>query len=514
MSHTDDLLWALGLFGSIVLVTALVNRVRTKHRPRVRRLVTLYVLYGAALGTGFGFDTLDMPTWSSSCFAAAQLMQAYLIVSIIGALGFSVLLPTLGMELPLIASDLLVGLGYVVTTLTILARHGLDPTSALVSGAVVSAVLAISLQNTIGNVLGGVALQLDGSIHEGDWIQLENGRQGRVRAVRWRHTVVEARDYSTIIVPNAQLLASNIIILGKRDGTTAPQRVGVTFNVDFRYPPSRVIEVVELALRDAPIENVAPDPQPRVVCVELAETVSSVARYSANFSIQDLGDDLLTSSRVRARVYTALRRAGIPLAVPTTRQVVEVQDEDRAKRRESRQTDERLASLKTVHLFRAFTEDELRQLASGMTHSLYTAGERITRQGAVAHSLYVMTSGAVEVRTLVDRDGDGPDRGQPVTVAQITAPGYFGEMGLITGEPRTADVIAVTDVDCFLLGKETFEIVMLGRPKIADELSETLAQRKVELMSIKEGLDAKAMKARHASERARILGGIKAFFGL
>jgi len=63
-------------------------------------------------------------------------------------------------------------------------------------------------------------------------------------------------------------------------------------------------------------------------------------------------------------------------------------------------------------------------------------------------------------------------------------------------------------------GQETFEAVMLGRPKIAEELSETLAQRKVELMAVKEGLDAKAMKARHASERDRILGGIKAFFGL
>jgi CRP-like cAMP-binding protein len=336
-----------------------------------------------------------------------------------------------------------------------------------------------------------------------------------VRAVRWRHTVVETRDYSTIIVPNAQLLSSSIQILGKRDGLAVPQRFAVTFHIDFRYPPSRVIEVVTAALLDAPIENVASEPKPSCVCVDLAgDTVASVARYTAGFYIQELADDVTTQSRVRARIYTALRRAGIPLAVPATRQFVEVQDEDRAKRRESRQTDERLASLKTVQLFRAFTEDELRQLASGMTHSLYTAGERITRQGAVAHSLYVVTAGTVEVRTYVDPDGPGPELVQPVTVAQITAPGFFGEMGLITGEPRTADVVALSDVDCFLLGKETFEAVMLGRPKIADELSETLAQRKVELMAIKEGLDAKAMKARHASERERILGGIKGFFGL
>src|ERR1041385_2913444 len=110
----------------------------------------------------------------------------------------------------MIASDLLVGLGYLVVALVVLARHGVDPTGALVSGAVVSAVLAISLQSTLGNVVGGVALQLDGSVREGDWIQLENGKQGRVRSVRWRHTVLETREWSTIIVPNAQLLANNI----------------------------------------------------------------------------------------------------------------------------------------------------------------------------------------------------------------------------------------------------------------------------------------------------------------
>src|SRR4029077_20446178 len=118
---------------------------------------------------------------------------------------FAIVTPIVGVELPTIAREMMVGLGYVATALGVLSQHGLDPTGALVSGAVVSAVLAISLQSTLGNILGGLALQLDGSIHEGDWVQLENGRQGKVRAVRWRHTVIETRDWSTIVVPNAQL---------------------------------------------------------------------------------------------------------------------------------------------------------------------------------------------------------------------------------------------------------------------------------------------------------------------
>lgn len=504
----SELFWAAGLVTGLVVVAALVNAVHPAHRARLRRPLTLLVLYGIALAGAFAFHAAGQPAWSSGFATAAEVLRAFTLVTFGALLAFSVVLPLAGAMLPMIVSDLLVGLGYLVATFAILARHGVNPTSALVSGAVVSAVLAISLQSTLGNVLGGVAMQLDGSIHEGDWIQLENGKQGRVRAVRWRHTVIETRDWSTIIVPNAQLLANNITILGKRDGAAAPQRMWVWFNVDFRFPPTRVIQVVTDALLDSPIENVAADPRPNVVCMDFARDLrESFATYAARYWIVDLAPDDPTNSRVRARIYTALRRANIPLAVPAHTAFVEMKDEARTDRRTERHLGEHLAALRTVHLFHSFKPDELRTLAAGMSHMIYTAGERITRQGAVAHWLYVLTSGTADIRVTT------PD-GEHATVAKIRAPDFFGEMGLMTGEPRTADVVATSDVDCFRLGKDGFQQVLLGRPEIVDELSQKLATRRVELMAVREGLDAAAMKAREASERDRILGSIKSFFGL
>jgi len=501
---------------AIVVVAALVNRFRPTHRTQVRRLVILFVLHLVAYAAQYTLGILGEAAWAGRLIVAAELLQAFLIVNLLATSIFSVLLPATGVVLPMIASDLLIGIGYIAATLGVLSTHGLNLAGALASAAVVSAVLAISLQSTLGNILGGVALQLDGSIHEGDWIQLENGRQGRIRAIRWRHTVVETRDWSTIIVPNSHLLASNITILGKREGRSVPQRMWVWFNVDFRFQPTQVIQVVTEALNAAPIVGAAADPPPNCVCMDFTRDMrESFATYAVRYWLTDLAADDPTNSRVRARVYTALRRAAIPLALPAQTTWVQIDNDERAGKKLAKQTSERMKALRGVALFRSLKDAELATLAEGMSHVIYTAGEVCTRQGAVAHWLYVLTSGSVEIRTKVDPDGPkGPKPAESRLVSKLNAPDVFGEMSLMTGAPRAADVVAITDVDCFRLDKESFERVLLSRPEIANELSEKLANRRVELIATREDLDDEQKSARMSMERDQILGAIRSFFSL
>ena len=510
----EELSWVGGLFAAVIISAALVNRFQPSHRKKLRRLVMTFALFVVGIGCTHLFAAIDRPSWAGSVAVATEIMQAMTLISIAATLVFLIALPALNFEMPAIVTDLIVGIGMIAATLVIFSRHGMDAGAVLASGAVASAVLAISLQQTLGNILGGVALQLDGSIKAGDWIEFENGKQGKVRAVHWRHTVVETRNYSTMIVPNAQLLAATFTILGKRDGNLAPQRMWVYFNVDFRFAPSRVVQVVTDGVRAAPIENVAPDPLPTVVCMDLATKDlmrDAFATYAVRYWLIDLAADDPTSSRVRARIYTSLARAGIPLSMPPH---LAIESEERAEKTAPRDIARRTAVLKTVHLFKSFTEDELHTLAAGIDRVTYSIGEVITRQGAIAHWLYVLAAGSVEVRARLDPDGPGGVPEQAVHLAQLDAPSFFGEMGLMTGEPRLADVIALGDVDCFRLGKDVFKQVLLGRPEIADELSEMLADRRVELIAARDGLAASSMHERSLSERERILGAIKGFFSL
>jgi CRP-like cAMP-binding protein len=271
-----------------------------------------------------------------------------------------------------------------------------------------------------------------------------------------------------------------------------------------------VIEVVTEALHGSPIENVASEPKPSVVCMDFAKDGrDSVAVYAVRYWLTDLAVDDPTNSRVRARIYAALQRAGIPLAIPATTNLIEVHDKARNADHLERKITAHLDALGHVPLFHDLDANELRTLAEGMSHVMYTAGETITKQGAVAHWLYVMTGGMAEVRTHAAGDAV-PSH----TVATLGAPNFFGEMGLMTGAPRSADVIAVSDVECFRLGKTTFERVLAARPEIAHSLADTLAHRHVGLVAVREQLDEETRATRQAHERERILDGIKSFFGL
>jgi small-conductance mechanosensitive channel/CRP-like cAMP-binding protein len=503
--------WGFAALGGVLLLVAfVVNRVAPQKRYRIRHgliLYTLFVLTAAAAAIVARVPWPAMAPWSEHLRLFGDLFAAFTLVNVLSLAVFDVVLPSLGLRTVAITGDLVVGLAYLFAAFGVMKTAGLSPSSVITTSAVVSGVIALSMQATLGNIVGGVALQLDGSIHVGDWLQLPDGTQGRVVAIHWRHTVVETRNWDTVVVPNSNLLAQNILILGKRAGKPVQHRMWVYFNVDYRHAPSQVIEVVHDALTGTPIDGVAEDPRPSVICLDFAKDAGdSFAHYAARYWLIDLPNDDPTSSRVRARIYAALKRAGIPLARPAQTLFLEPNEGEAA--RDNRHRHQRMEALAQVDLFHALTSEERSFVCGHLVYAPFTAGETCTRQGAVAHWLYVLCSGKVEIRRHVE------DGTLTKVVATLEGPTFFGEMGLMTGELRTADVVAMSDVECYRLDKAGLQRVLEERPEAAQQFSKTLARRHVELMTAAEGLDVEASKARIAGEESRILDKIQQFFGL
>ncbi len=499
---------AIAISLAVVLLAFLINRFAPRKRRNIRRSVSLALLYLLAFGAAFGAVLAHQDAAAHVAREAAELLGVLASVNIAAMIVFDIVLPAIGIELATILTDIAIGAAYIVAILATMRRAGVDFSSLLATSALLTTITAFSLQGTLSNIVGGVALQLDNSVKVGDWIQLENGKQGRVREVRWRYTVIETRDWDTMVVPNASLLASNITILGKRDGQPIQHRMWVYFNVDFRFSPTDVIKAVNDALDAAPIEGVAAEPKAHAICYDLSrDRKESFAYYAVRYWLTDLARDDPTSSKVRERLYAALKRAGIPLAIPGAHLWLEQDDVEHQGRKVQRENERRLRALAATEILRPLHREELEQMAPNLRYAFFAPGEVVTRQGAVAHWFYLLVSGTVEVSHHAEDCGDR-------VLAKLVAPSFFGEMGLMTGEPRTASVTALTEVECYRVDKGDFHRILQERPEIAAEVSALLAKRRIELMALHKDLGEDAKKAKMADESERILGKLRQFFGL
>jgi CRP-like cAMP-binding protein/small-conductance mechanosensitive channel len=492
--------------GALVALLVLFGLVRRLPRKRLRRSLILYVPFVVVATVCLLLPEQRDAPWFQVTSLVGELLGLLLLINLVAIVLFDVLLRLVRLRFPEILHDLSVGAAYLVALVWWMHEAGVNLASIVATSAVVTAVVGLSLQSTLGSIIGGLALQMDDTISEGDWVELENKTQGLVKRVRWRHTVIETRNWDTLIVPNNQLLNQTITVLGKREGQPVQHRMWVYFNVDFRFSPTEVIRCVDAALQAAPIEGAALEPKPHAICFDLArDGRDSVAYYAVRYWLNDLARDDPTSSAVRERVFAALGRAQIPLALPAATLFVSNETSEWRERKRRKRREAVFAALRGVELFDSLSDQELAELAATVKPAPFAAGEVVTRQGARAHWLYVLTSGRVEVR--VEHDGS------ETVVAQLEAPSFFGEMALMTGAAREATVVALSQVQCLRVDREDFSALVKARPEIANEISLILARRRVELASALEGIDAN--RDQHMqNERSRILEAIRSFFSL
>jgi small-conductance mechanosensitive channel/CRP-like cAMP-binding protein len=426
------------------------------------------------------------------------------VIRLWGLLLFRVVLPWIKLSPPRIAEDIVVIVAYAVWGLLRLHYAGIDTSSILATSAMMTAVLAFAMQDTLGNILGGLALQLDNSIAVGDWIKVDD-IAGRVVDIRWRSTLVETRNWETVVFPNSQLMKNKFMVLGRRANQPVQWRRWVWFNVDLDVLPSKVIAVVEEILAQTDIENMAKQPLPN--CLLMDATEKGYARYAVRYWLTDLVADDSTDARVRWHILAALQRTGIRLAMAEEGIHLTKENEKYEEGLHHREVGIRMKTLRQVELFSQMTDAELKVLAERLIYSPFAKGTLISRQGAVAHWLYVVIGGEAEVYLEL------PGGGKRV-LRDLGKGNFFGEMGLMTGAPRSASVLAKTDVECYRLDKEMFEEIMHRRPAIAEEMSQVLATRRAEQEVALHELDAESARMGIPQRRGEILSTIRHFFGL
>ncbi len=132
---------------------------------------------------------------------------------------------------------------------------------------------------------------------------------------------------------------------------------------------------------------------------------------------------------------------------------------------------EMIRELKKVPLFASLSESELELLSGKLSTVHFEKDAVIIREGHLGDCFYIIRSGKVRVETQIE------EMQKPIILARLETGDYFGEMALITGEPRSATVVAEENVELWRLLKSDFDALIMNNPQITLSLTHMLSHR-------------------------------------
>ena len=324
----------------------------------------------------------------------------------------------------------------------------------LTTSGVAVAVIGFALRNVISDVFSGIALGIDRPYRIADWIETAQGCAGRVEELSWRATRLVTRDGVAQLVPNGLIAAHRLINYGPAG---SQYRASLRVPLDPGLPPERARRVLLAGALDAgrDIPGLAPD-------VVLHEIADGAAVYLVRFRVPDYGREAQCRDAVAGAVLRALQHVGLNIARPAREVRLERPGPAPARPR-------RAALLGRIELFRGFPADERAEIEELMRERVLGRGSSVVRQGEPGSSVFIVAEGALDVV----REQDGAE-----TPLRRLVPGdIFGEMSLLTGQPRTATVRAATDAVVFEVAKDHLDPVLRRRPELAEGLAAMVAAR-------------------------------------
>lgn len=345
---------------------------------------------------------------------------------------------------------------------TVIMRETLLTTSAV--GAVV---VGFALQDTLGNLFAGLAIQIEKPFRVGHWIQV-SGRDGLVQEITWRATKLRTKDGEFLIVPNSVMAKEPVLNYSE---PTIENRVTVEVGASYLTPPNEVKSAIREAIANSSIAM--PSPEPQVVIKGFG---GSAIDYLALFWIADYGRAREAQDQVRTNLWYTFRRRNIEIPWP-----IQIQYErQEAPLRGDADVTRAGQLLGSVDLFTVVAPESRQALAAASQEHVFAAGEAIVRHNAPGDSMFVVLDGRVRVSL--------EPSGQEVAV--IPAGGFFGEMSMLTGEPRTATVRAVDDARVLEIGAAAFKQLAAADPRLLDHVTTVVAGRQAELDAARENVAA------------------------
>ncbi len=359
---------------------------------------------------------------------------------------------------PSIVQDAIVIGGFIIIAV------GLAPRELLTPSAVGALIVGLALQDTLGNLFSGLALQIEKPLLVGNWVKVAE-TEGKVSEVTWRATKIRTKEGHICVIPNTMIARGTII------NYSHPSRVirrEITIGFGYEAHPNKVKKCVIDTLADVP--DILRKPAPTLI---LEKYNDFSIDYRIRFWIKEFGKCERILDSFTSLLYYTMKREGLTIPFPIEEQ--RLSQEQKAEELVALELIRKKHFVDKVDLFAELEEADRSKIAECLEEVTFAANESIVTQGDSGDSMFIIRHG--EVKVMLGKYG------QVKEVAQIGQGDYFGEMALLTGENRTATVTAKIDTDVFILRKEPFSEVLLSNSAIATIIAGKVSKRSAALKS-------------------------------
>ena len=368
---------------------------------------------------------------------------------------------------------------------------GVELTGMIATSAVLTVVIGLALQDTLGNLFSGLALHLEKTVQVGDIVR-SGEIFGTVEQMSWRAMKLRTMEGNFLLIPNSVASRERLEVF-PRPGRPIARTLHV--GLEYDVPPARAREALEAAGRDVP--GIAAYPEPTAY---LKSFQDFAINYELRYWLEDYSKFLDLDSQIRERVWYRLDRENIRIAFPLIRQwqwsAGALKPADRRGAIET--------AISSVDLFALLSDEARSRVADGARERRFAAGETIVREGDRGSSMFVVEAG----RLGVSAHGTV---GESQKLAVLEAGTAFGEISLLTGDARTATVRALTEATLLEIDKSTIAPILRENPSIVGMLELTMKERRKKAT---DALEAARGETDRTEDRSPLRQRIARFFGI
>lgn len=410
-----------------------------------------------------------------------------------------------GRRLPEILKTMF-GLVYALISLVVLLYIGLEGkvSGILTLSGAIGVVVGLALRPIILDVFSGLSVNLEAAFQIGDWVSVEGGDAvqgsyvGWVEQINWRTTHIRTRSGNLAVCPNSYL-STSIVTNSSRPNPLS--RYDIRVKIAQEISTDRASALLERAVfatqtkENGPSQNRKPD-------VLVSNMTGSGIEYWVRFWLdpaKDSYDHIIDN--VSRSIHNHLRMAGIPIASDREHVYHARIPGDRFNPEDLKT---RIELIRGLEVFSGLSAQSLEDLARAIRVERYHAEQTIMKQGGGGTSMYILTQGGLTVSMRSDDN--------EIHLGQLNPGDIFGEMSLLTGEPRSATITCQTDCTVLVISRSVMQELMQTYGASMQVISSNLAQHEIEREAAIKNTNSQEKEEEQAKLQTVILEKMKRLF--